>query len=174
MAQGLAVYQNGMRLNEAFGDTVNWDAVPETAIARLDVWSANPVFGLNALGGAVNMVMKKGFTWSGTELSAQGGSFGHGMAAAQYGAADGDLSFYGAAEGVTDSGSRLHSGSQLARLYGDMGWRNGDSEFHLVASGAQSSLGVVGPTPIEAVAANFPKPSSPGRRPPKTARPAWR
>ena len=154
VAQGLAVYQNGMRLNEAFGDTVNWDAVPETAIARLDIWSANPVFGLNALGGAVNMVMKNGFTWEGTELSAQGGSFGHGMATAQFGTTDGNLSFYGAVEGVTDGGWRLHSGSDLVRLYGDIGWKSGDSEFHLVASGSQSSLGVVGPTPIEAVAAN--------------------
>ena len=42
-AEGIAVYQNGVRLNEAFGDTVNWDAIPETAIARMDVWSANPV-----------------------------------------------------------------------------------------------------------------------------------
>src|SRR5690348_741312 len=49
--QGLAIYQNGVRLNEAFGDTVNWDAIPQNAIARMDVWSANPVFGLNALGG---------------------------------------------------------------------------------------------------------------------------
>lgn len=154
VAQGLAVYQNGMRLNEAFGDTVNWDAIPQTAIARLDMWSANPVFGLNALGGAVNMVMKNGFTWSGTELSVQGGSFGHGMATAQFGGTDGDLAFYGAAEGVTDGGWRLHSGSDLARLYGDIGWRSGDSEFHLVATGAQSGLGVVGPTPIEAVARN--------------------
>ena len=88
VAQGLAVYQNGMRLNEAFGDTVNWDAIPQTAIARLDVWSANPVFGLNALGGAVNMVMKNGFTWDGTELSVQGGSFSHGMATAQFGLTD--------------------------------------------------------------------------------------
>jgi iron complex outermembrane receptor protein len=149
-AQGLAVYQNGVRLNEAFGDTVNWDAIPQTAIARLDVWSANPVFGLNALGGAVNMVMKNGFTWSGAEASVQGGSFGHGMATAQYGTTDGDFSFYGAAEGVTDGGWRLHSGSNLARLYADAGWRIGDTELHLVASGAQSGLGVVGPTPIEA------------------------
>ena len=154
VAQGLAVYQNGMRLNEAFGDTVNWDAIPQTAIARLDVWSANPVFGLNALGGAVNMVMKNGFTWDGTELSVQGGSFSHGMATAQFGLTDGDLSFYGAAEGVTDGGWRLHSGSDLARLYGDIGWKSGDSELHLVAAASQSGLGVVGPTPIEAVARN--------------------
>ena len=40
-----------MRLNEAFGDTVNWDAIPQIAIARMEVWSSNPVFGLNALGG---------------------------------------------------------------------------------------------------------------------------
>jgi iron complex outermembrane receptor protein len=29
--QGLAVYQNGVRVNEVFGDIVNWDFIPETA-----------------------------------------------------------------------------------------------------------------------------------------------
>ena len=149
--QGLAVYQNGVRLNEAFGDTVNWDAIPQDAIARMDVWSSNPVFGLNALGGAVNLVMKNGFTWQGAEASLQGGSYGHGMAGAQWGMEDGAFSFYGAAQGVTDEGWRFHSQSNLARLYADAGWRFGDSELHLVASGAATSLGVVGPTPIDLI-----------------------
>jgi iron complex outermembrane receptor protein len=149
-AQGLAVYQNGVRLNEAFGDTVNWDAIPKLAVAGLDVWSANPVFGLNAIGGAVSMVMKNGFTWQGGDVSLQGGSYGHGMAALQYGVDGGNFAFYGAAEGLTDGGWRLHSGSDLARLYGDIGWRGAASELHLTVSGAQSGLGVVGPTPIEA------------------------
>ncbi|HEU4550958.1 MAG TPA: TonB-dependent receptor, partial [Rhizomicrobium sp.] len=147
--QGLAVYQNGVRLNEAFGDTVNWDAIPDIAIARMDVWSANPVFGLNALGGAVNLTMKDGFGVRGGHASLQGGSYGHGMAAVEYGVADGDFSFYGAAEGITDGGWRLHSGSDVARLYGDAGWRRGGTELHLVASASISSLGVVGPTPID-------------------------
>ena len=151
VAQGLAVYQNGVRLNEAFGDTVNWDAIPETAIARMDVWSNNPVFGLNALGGAVNLVMKNGFTWQGEEASLQGGSYAHGMGTLQVGMNDGTFSFYAAAEGVTDGGWRLQSGSNLGRLYADAGWRFGDSEIHLVASGSESGLGVVGPTPIELV-----------------------
>ncbi len=30
--QGLAVYQNGVRINEAFGDTVNWDLIPTSAV----------------------------------------------------------------------------------------------------------------------------------------------
>src|SRR6185312_14294599 len=147
--QGLAVYQNGMRLNEAFGDTVNWDAIPENAIARMDVWSANPVFGLNALGGAVNMVMKNGFTFQGLDASLQGGSYGHGQASVEGGLTDGNFAFYGAAEGVTDAGWRYHSQTNLARLYADAGWRFGDSEIHLVASGAATSLGVVGPTPVQ-------------------------
>ncbi|HWY66710.1 MAG TPA: TonB-dependent receptor [Rhizomicrobium sp.] len=152
--QGLAVYQNGVRLNEAFGDTVNWDAIPQSAIARMDVWSSNPVFGLNALGGAVSLTMKNGFTWQGAEASLQGGSYGHGMASGQWGMEDGDFSFYGAAEGVTDEGWRFHSQSNLGRLYADAGWRFGESELHLVASGAATSLGVVGPTPIDLIQRN--------------------
>ena len=151
-AQGIAVYQNGIRLNEAFGDTVNWDAIPEAAIARMANWSANPVYGLNALGGAINVVMKDGFTYQDGQGDLQGGSYAHGMASVEYGGNDGDFAYYGTAEGITDAGWRLHSGSNVGRLYGDMGWRFGSSEIHVVASGAQSGLGVVGPTPIQLAA----------------------
>ena len=149
--QGIAVYQNGMRLNEAFGDTVNWDAIPEAAIARMDVWSNNPVFGLNALGGAINLVMKDGFTWQGKSASIQGGAYGQSMGILQYGMNDGTFGLYAALEGATDGGWRLHSGSNVGRLYVDAGWRSADSQIHLVASGSQSVLGVVGPTPVELV-----------------------
>ena len=57
--QGLAVYMNGVRINEAFGDTVNFDFIPTNAIDRADIQSNNPVFGLNALGGALNLQMKR-------------------------------------------------------------------------------------------------------------------
>src|ERR1700691_3603012 len=60
--QGLAVYQNGVRINEAFGDAVNWDFFPDVAVNRIDVIPSNPVYGLNALGGAVSVTMKNGFT----------------------------------------------------------------------------------------------------------------
>src|ERR1700733_13364242 len=60
--EGLAVYQNGARVNEAFGDGLNWDLFPDVAVGRVTVVSANPVYGLNALGGAVVIDMKNGFT----------------------------------------------------------------------------------------------------------------
>ncbi len=152
-AQGVAVYQNGVRLNEAFGDTVNWDVIPENAIESLDVWTNNPIFGLNALGGAINLTMKNGFTFQGGTYSVQGGSFGQALGSVEYGVRDGDASLYLAADGLTDGGWRPRSQSGLVRLYIDGGFRFGtDSELHIVASGAVSSLGVVGPTPVDLLA----------------------
>ena len=75
--QGLAVYQSGVRINEAFGDTVNWDLIPDIAIGRVDVVGSNPVYGLNALGGAIVLTMKNGFEDPGGTLEASGGSWGH-------------------------------------------------------------------------------------------------
>jgi hypothetical protein len=31
--QGLSVFQDGVRINESFGDVVNWDLLPQSAIA---------------------------------------------------------------------------------------------------------------------------------------------
>src|SRR5205823_14416495 len=66
--QGLAVYQNGVRINEAFVVTVNWDSIPTAAIRSVTVVTNNPVFGLNALGGAINVQMKHGFNYRGIEI----------------------------------------------------------------------------------------------------------
>jgi iron complex outermembrane receptor protein len=153
--QGIAVYMNGIRLNEAFGDTVNWDLIPTVAIERADMWSSNPVFGLNALGGAVNMQMKNGFIWQGFEGVAQGGSHARINGSTQYGARSGDYAVYFAAEGLRDQGWRYQSPSELKRLYGDIGWRNDISEIHLVASAARNHFGVVGPTPIDLLARDW-------------------
>ena len=67
--QGLAVYQNGVRVNEAFGDTVNWDLIPTAAIQSVAVVTNNPAFGLNALGGSINVQMKDGFKYQGAEIN---------------------------------------------------------------------------------------------------------
>ena len=74
--QGLAVYQNGVRINEVFGDIVNWDFIPENAISRMTLVPSNPVFGLNAIGGALSLEMKNGFTYQGVQGEVNGGSYG--------------------------------------------------------------------------------------------------
>jgi TonB-dependent Receptor Plug Domain len=56
--QGLAVYQNGVRINGAFVDALNWDFLPSVATDSITVMSNNPVFGLNAFVGAASIAMK--------------------------------------------------------------------------------------------------------------------
>jgi iron complex outermembrane receptor protein len=75
--EGLSVYVDGVRVNESFGDTVNWDLIPESAISTVSLISgSNPVFGLNTLGGALSLQTKSGHADPGTEFEAYGGSFG--------------------------------------------------------------------------------------------------
>ena len=146
--QGLAVYMQGVRINEAFGDTVNWDLIPTVAIGRADIWTNNPAFGLNALGGAVSLQMKDGFNYNGFEFDASGGSYGRVGGSMQYGVRSGEWGLYLAAEGFKDDGWRYQSPSRLARFYGDLGWRGTDAEVHFITSIADNYFGVVGPTPL--------------------------
>jgi outer membrane receptor protein involved in Fe transport len=147
--QGLAVYQNGVRINEAFGDTVNWDLIPTAAIRSVTVVTNNPAFGLNALGGAVNVLMKDGFSFQGAEINTMGGSFGRIQSSAQYGKQIGNFSVYGALEGVRDNGYRNFSESAIRRFYGDVGYRTDSSEFHLNVGVAKNNFGAAAAVPVE-------------------------
>ncbi|UPK01110.1 TonB-dependent receptor [Bradyrhizobium sp. 170] len=147
--QGLAVYQNGVRINEAFGDTVNWDLIPTAAIRSVTVVTNNPAFGLNALGGAANVQMKDGFNYKGAEINTMGGSFGRIQSSAQYGKQIDNFSVYGALEGVRDNGYRNFSESAIRRFYGDVGYRTDSSEFHLNVGVAKNNFGAAAAVPIE-------------------------
>jgi iron complex outermembrane receptor protein len=147
--QGLAVYQNGVRINEPFGDTVNWDLVPEIAIDRLNLVSNNPVFGLNALGGALAIEMKNGFTFEGLDAEIHGGSFGRRAGSAEYGTRTDRLGIYLAGEALNENGWRDQSASELRRVYADLGGRREGVELHVSFSGASNRFSAIGPTPVE-------------------------
>jgi iron complex outermembrane recepter protein len=147
--QGLAVYQNGVRINEAFGDVVNFDLIPPQAVQRIDVVTGNPVFGLNAIGGAVNFQMKNGFTWQGTEISAWGGSDARTAGYVEYGKVSDAWSFYFTGDGLNDRGWRYENPSTIGRLYADLGYRSQDSEFHLIGLAARSFYGAAAATPVD-------------------------
>ncbi len=147
--QGLAVYQNGVRINEAFGDTVNWDLIPTAAIKSIAVVTNNPAFGLNALGGAVTVQMKDGFGYQGAELNTMGGSYSRLQSSAQWGKQVDNFAVYGALEGVRDDGFRNFSPSEVKRFYSDVGYRNENAEFHLNMGLADDKFGAAATTPIE-------------------------
>ncbi len=153
-AQGLAVYVNGARFNDPFGDTVNWDLIVPIAIDTVNVEASNPVFGLNALGGSVNVQLKNGFTYQGADLTAYGGSYDRGSGIAQYGVQRGDYAFYAAGDLTHDGGYRQTGNSDLYRIYSDLGWRHDAAEIHLNVTAADDTLGNPGATPVQALSAD--------------------
>ena len=118
-AQGIAVYLNGVRINESFGDTMQWDLVPEAAIRRIDLVGGNPAYGLNALGGALSLQTHTGLSFSGSEFEIKGGSHGRLDTAVQAGGRLDATGIYVAAERGEEDGWRDHSDSSILRVYGD-------------------------------------------------------
>jgi outer membrane receptor protein involved in Fe transport len=153
-AQGLAVYVNGARFNQPFGDTVNWDLIPDLAIDRLNLVGSNPVFGLNALGGALAVQMKNGFTYHGGEVDLLGGSFDKYQGEMQYGVQSGNVAAYAAARGLNEGGWRRAQSSDLANFFGDIGWRGTGGELHLDLTTADTRLNGPGTSPVQQLAAD--------------------
>ncbi len=137
--QGLAVYLNGVRFNQPFGDTVNWDLIPDIAINQMDLVGSNPVFGLNALGGALSVRTKNGFTYHGGEIDILGGSFSHYQGELQYGVQSGNTAAYVAATGLHEGGWRDLQSSNIRNFYGDIGWRGSRGEAHVNVTAADNT-----------------------------------
>ncbi|MGB8273637.1 MAG: TonB-dependent receptor [Alphaproteobacteria bacterium] len=151
--QGIAIYQNGVRVNEPFGDTVQWDMVPEFAIDSVQVIpGSNPVYGLNALGGAIAMQMKNGFGFQGGSAEAYGGSFGRKQGTMEYGAQAGDWAFYFGGTGFDEDGWRDFSPSTVGQAFSDLRYRGENTEVGLSITYADTNIHGVQPAPVELLA----------------------
>jgi len=112
--QGLSVFLDGVRVNEPFGDIVNWDLIPMNALAGMDMFpGSNPLFGLNTLGGAMSLRTKNGFDDAGSELRFQGGSWDRKKGELSAGWNNGVLGGFIAFTGFDEEGWRDNSPSQV-------------------------------------------------------------
>ncbi len=153
--EGLAVYQDGVRINEAFGDKVGWDLIPTLAIDDAQVITDNPAFGLNALGGAIDLRMKTGFGFQGFETDIRGGSFGRIQDSTQAAWRSGPYAAYVAIEAAHEDGWRDFTPSTVRRIYGDLGYRTDGSEVHLAVTSADNAFGAAGSTPYQLLQRNY-------------------
>lgn len=121
--QGISVYQDGVRVNEPFGDIVNWDLIPKAALASLVLMpGSNPLFGLNTLGGAIALQTKSGDSHPGTEVEFQAGSFGRISAEVSHGRRLGESGhLFVAASGFEEDGWRDYSPSRVRQLFAKAG-----------------------------------------------------
>jgi hypothetical protein len=147
--QGLAVYLDGVRLNDPFGDTVRWDLIPTAALARLDLLpGSNPLFGLNALGGAILLETRNGFSDAGLRGGLTAGSFGRRGAEADWGLSRGRTGVFVSVDHQADDGWREHSPSRTDQLFGGLDWANSKGGASLDLSAAGNRLYGNGPSPV--------------------------
>lgn len=139
--QGLSVYLDGVRINEPFGDVVNWDLVPEFALDSVAlVPGANPAFGLNTLGGAISLTTLDGRHAPGTQAESSAGRFGRRRVNLSHGGADGDWDHYVGLGLFAEDGWRDHSAGRLGSLLGKLGVQTDAGRFGLNALAARSHL----------------------------------
>ena len=154
--QGLAVYQNGVRINEVFGDIVNWDFIPENAINRMTLVPSNPVYGLNAHRRRAVVRDEERIHLSRRRRRGQRPARSAAIGASvQAGGQNGNFSGYVTADAIDDAGWREDSPSQLRRIYADFGARGDQTEFHVTFTGADNNFGAAAATPVQMLNQNW-------------------
>ena len=175
LPQGLAVYQNGVRMNEPFGDTVSWDLIPLSAVQGVQLLAgSNPVFGLNSLGGALSLQMKDGFSFDRTAAELYGGSFSRRGATVQHGGNDGHWGYYADLDYFEEAGWRDYSDSDALRFFGSVSMRGERGRLDVSAAFADSKLRGNGAAPAELLKIDRSAGLHPSRHHGKRARPVDR
>ena len=141
--QGLSVFQDGVRINEPFGDVVNWDLIPTNAIAGISlIPGSNPVFGLNTLGGALSIQTKNGRTHQGGAIETSAGSWDRKTVGAEYGGVseDGSIDYFISGSYFDEDGWRDYSPTEVKQIFAKVGWENESSRLELSYTGADNDM----------------------------------
>jgi iron complex outermembrane receptor protein len=140
-APGISVFQDGVRINEPFGDGVNWDLIPNPAVATITVMpGSNPVFGLNTLGGAISVTTKNGFDFPGFVAQGYGGSFRRAAGAIEYGGHGDRLGYYAMGNGFYERGWRDNTSTHIWQGFGKLSFRDRATNVDLSFTGASNTL----------------------------------
>ncbi|TMH60550.1 MAG: TonB-dependent receptor [Betaproteobacteria bacterium] len=139
--QGVSVFQDGVRINEAFGDVVNWDLLPRAAISSVQlVPGSNPVFGLNTLGGALAIYTKSGAQYPGGSIELSGGSFGRKTIGFEYGGARDRIDYFMATSFADEHGWADHNPSRVRQFFGKVGYQDERADLDVSLTLADNAL----------------------------------
>ncbi|MEO6747519.1 MAG: TonB-dependent receptor [Caldimonas sp.] len=151
--QGISVFVDGIRINEPFGDAVNWDLIPQAAISSIQlIPSSNPAFGLNTLGGALAIYTKSGASEypdrPGGAITLAGGSFGQRLAEVETGGRRGPWDWFIVSHHHADRGWSPHNRSRVDQAFGKVGWQDDVTDIDATLSAADTHLEGVQTLPL--------------------------
>ena len=149
LPQGLSTYVNGVRFNEPFGDSVNWDLIPQGAIDSMALYSSNPVYGLNTLGGSIAIKTKTGFSSPKHQLEVYGGSFDRHSEELTSGWNNGTLGYFIDINHFEETGWRDFSPTKADRVFSTVSWRGDKGSLDLTLGANDNNMYGNGATPIQ-------------------------
>jgi outer membrane receptor protein involved in Fe transport len=150
LPQGVSVFLDGIPVNEPDAGQVNFDLLPLQHVERVELLSGTAsLLGPNSLGGAVNLITRRGDGASQGEVEASVGSFGAYSADASLGGGlAGGWNYYLGGSYADEGGWRQLTSARLRNGFVNLGQGGRRSGIRLQAFGATSYAETAGSLPV--------------------------
>src|SRR4051794_615297 len=146
---GVSVFLDGVRQNEPDAAEVNFDLLPMEHVQRVELLSGSgSLLGPNSLGGAINLITRRGSGPLEAEAEISGGSFGSYSGEASVGGmSGGGWDYYVAGGYENEDGWRQATGAENLNGFLNLGRRGPERGISFQGFGAESKAQTAGSLP---------------------------
>lgn len=146
---GVSVFLDGVRQNEPDAAQVNFDLLPMEHVQQVELLSGSgSLLGPNSLGGAINLITRRGAGPLEAEVEISGGSHGtYSGEASVGGISGGGWDYYIAGGYENEDGWRQATGAENLNGFLNLGRRGADRGISLQVFGAESRVETAGSLP---------------------------
>ena len=146
--QGVSVFVDGVRVNEPTVEEVNFDLLPLDEIERIElIRGPSAIFGRNTLGGAINIITRRGERVREIVAEVEAGSFGKQKYRLRVGGAEGPIDYYVGGSYYRDTGWRDESASHLGKMFFKVGLQRDGTDLTLSYQRAENRIQQPGSLP---------------------------
>jgi outer membrane receptor protein involved in Fe transport len=147
--QGISVFLDGVRVNEAAVEEINFDLIPLDDIERIElIRGPIAVFGRNTLAGSLNIITRRGGAEREIVPEVSGGSFGRQKYRVHLGGTEGPVDYYFAGSQFMEDGFRDETDSRLSQFFGKLGYRKGGTDITLSYQYQNNKIKQAGSLPL--------------------------
>ncbi|TMA26365.1 MAG: TonB-dependent receptor [Deltaproteobacteria bacterium] len=146
--QGVSVFLDGVRINEATAEELNFDLLPIDDLDRVEVIRGpSVVFGRNTLAGVLNLVTRRGKSDPAASARVGLGTYGQQDYRLQFSGAAAPFDFYFSANETREDGWRDASQARLSRAFGKVGYVRSGTDLTLSYQYVQNKIHQPGSLP---------------------------
>ena len=149
MPQGVSVFVDGVPVNELGSGEVSFDLLPLQHVERIEVLTGTAsLLGPNALGGAVNLVTRRGGGAARASVEVEAGSHRLFRGVGNVAGSAGAFEYYAGGGFEQEDGWRRSMGGERSHVFGSAGSYGTRSGFRVQALAAESNAETAGSLPL--------------------------